>query len=406
MAEVRTSGARRWVVLAIGTLTQAATTSFTYGMPLLVPALRRDDHLGLVGASVIVTAPAVGLLLTLIASGAAADRYGERIVIAIGTGFAAVIVGVASVVHGVVAFGVLLLLAGAGAGSVNAASGRMVMGWFPAEKRGLAMGIRQTAQPIGVAIAAVSLPPLAQRFGAHEALLCPALLCAVAALSVWLFTLDPPRTSRPAGEPVAGSPYRGQSVLWRIHVASALLVIPQFTVSTFTLVYLVGERHWDATAAGRLIFGFQAAGAVGRIVSGVWTDRVGSRLRPMRQLAVASTVLMGALGLGALTHEWWIVVVFGLAAVVTVADNGPAFISVAEFAGSGWAGRALGTHNTGQNVVAVAIVPGVAAVIEHSGYPLAFFLVALAGLVAAPLTPVRAEARREAAGASLLGSAR
>ena len=120
----------------------------------------------------------------------------------------------------------------------------------------------------------------------------------------------------------------------RIHAASALLVMPQFTVATYTLTFLVGERGWDPVGAGRLIFGFQFAGALGRIASGLWSDRVGSRLRPMRQLAIAAALLMAGLALGAWTGGSWIIVVFGLAAVVTVADNGLAYVAVAEIAGS------------------------------------------------------------------------
>jgi sugar phosphate permease len=393
-----TTSSRRWVVLAIGTLTQAATASFVYGMALLVPVLRHDEHLSLVAASVVVSAPAVGLLLTLIAFGAAADRYGERMVIAIGVGFSALFLVIASAVHGPVLLCLLLGLAGAGAGSVNAASGRMVMGWFSVRERGLAMGTRQTAQPIGVGVAALTLPPLGAHFGAHDALLFPALLCAVCAVAVVLFVRDPPRP--PAVVTDAGgsteivratSPYRGNSTLARIHLASALLVVPQFAVATYTLVFLVGERNWDAIAAGRLIFGFQLAGAVGRIGSGLWSDRVGSRLRPMRQLAVTAALLMAGLAIGAWTGGSWIVVVFGLAAVITVADNGLAYVSVAEMAGSSWAGRALGIQNTGQNIVAIVVVPLLATIIEGAGYGLAFAIVALAALGAIPVTPVRAE---------------
>ncbi|MDP9117159.1 MAG: MFS transporter, partial [Actinomycetota bacterium] len=71
---------RRWLILAVGTLCQAATCSFLYGIPMLVPALRSAEGLSLFGASVVVSAPIAGLLLTLIAWGAAADRYGERVV--------------------------------------------------------------------------------------------------------------------------------------------------------------------------------------------------------------------------------------------------------------------------------------------------------------------------------------
>ena len=56
--------------------------------------------------------------------------------------------------------GVCLALAGAAGGSVFAASGRLILGWFARHERGLAMGIRQSAQPLGVALAAVTLPTL------------------------------------------------------------------------------------------------------------------------------------------------------------------------------------------------------------------------------------------------------
>jgi sugar phosphate permease len=386
----------RWTILAVGTCSQAATCSFLYGVPMLVPALRHDEGLSLLGASVLVSAPMVGLLLTLIAWGALADRRGERVVIATGVGLAAALLAVAAAVPSVVATALLLALAGAAGASVNAASGRVVMGWFPVHERGLAMGTRQTAQPLGVALASIALPPLTDAFGARAALLFPAALCAVAAVAVWLLVADPPRRPRPAdGEPRAAvrSPYRGSWRLARVHLSSSLLVVPQFAVATFTLVYLVGERGWDSATAGRLIFGFQVLGAAGRIVTGVWSDRVGSRLRPMRQLAVTSAVLMAALAVGAATHSVWIVVVFGLAAVVTVADNGLAYTSVAELAGVDWSGRALGVQNTAQNLTAVFTAPVLAAIIGDSHYAVAFALVATLPLLAVATTPVRGERR-------------
>ena len=384
------SDGRRWTILVVGTFGQAATSCFLYGIPMLVPALQ-SDGLSLLSASLLVTAPMVGLLLTLIAWGAAADRYGERVVIVSGVGTAAGLLFVAAAVPGAVALGVLLAVAGAFGASVNAASGRVVMGWFPPSERGLAMGMRQTAQPLGVALAALGLPWLAHRHGVHVALLFPAGLCALAALLVFLLVIDPPRPPRAAGAPAAASPYRGSSTLARVHLSSALLVVPQFAVATFTLVYLVGQRHWDPAVAGRMIFGFQLAGAAGRVVTGVWSDRVRSRLRPMRQLAVASAVLMIVIAAGAASGLWFVIAGFALGAIVTVADNGLAYTAVAEIAGREWSGRVIGVQNTVQNLAAVATAPVLAAVIGHSHYALGFALVAMCPLLAIPLTPVRAE---------------
>ena len=49
--------------------------------------------------------------------------------------------------------------------SVNAASGRAVMQWFPAGQRGLALGVRQTAIPLGGALVALALPVVNERCG-------------------------------------------------------------------------------------------------------------------------------------------------------------------------------------------------------------------------------------------------
>jgi sugar phosphate permease len=395
---------RRWTILAVGTFAQAATCCFVYGLPMLLPALRASG-LSLLAASVLVSAPMAGLLLALIAWGAAADRYGERVVIVSGVGVCGVLLAVAAALPGVVAVGLVMVAAGAAGASVNAASGRMVMGWFPRTERGLAMGTRQTAQPLGVALAALGLPPLARAHGVHAALLYPAALCVVAAGLVAVLVADPPRAATAAGAGAARSPYRGSRHLARIHLASACLVVPQFAVATFTLVYLVSQRHWDAAVAGRMIFGFQVAGALGRVASGVWSDRVGSRLHPMRQLAVASAAVMVMLGLGAALHSVLVIVAFGLGALVTVADNGLAYTAVAEVAGAEWSGRALGVQNTVQNVVAVATAPVLAAVIGAAGYGWAFGAVAAVALLAVPLTPVRAERCEPVAGPHAVAAA-
>lgn len=391
VAEVQRGHRRRWLVLALGLSAQAATCAFTYGLPFLVPTMRATEHLSLAQAGVVVSAPTIGLLLTLIAWGAAADRYGERLVMTIGLGGCGLLVVLAVLtVHGLVGFVVVLGIAGAFGASVNAASGRVVMGWFAAHERGLAMSVRQTAQPLGVAISALALPLLARSGSFRGALLFPAALCLACAVAVGVLVLDPPRPRAKAGVRVA-SPYRSPT-LWRVHGASAMLVVPQFTISAFGLEYLVSARHWVAATAGAFLAAIQVVGAVGRLGSGYWSDRVGSRLRPMRQLAGASAGVMLLAALGDRTWAWVVVLAMAVGAVITVADNGLGFTATAEFAGPAWAGRALGTQNTAQNVVAALTPPVLGLIIGTAGYATAFACAAVCPLLAIALTPVRAEA--------------
>jgi sugar phosphate permease len=381
---------RRWFILAVGLIAQASTASFLYGLPFLIPALQADHGLSLTSASVLISAPLVGLLMALILWGAAADRYGERIVMTVGIGLTGVFVLVSLLLPGFVLFGAGLMVAGACAASVNAASGRVVLGWFGARERGLAMGIRQTAQPVGVAIAAATLPALAQHHGFPTAVALPAVLCLVSAALVWFVVVDPPRPDRPS---VAGSPYRGPvaGTLVRLHTASSLLVVPQFVSATFAVTYLVSMRGWSPVAAGQLVAVVQIVGAAGRIVAGVWSDRAGSRMRPMRLIAVGALLTMVLWAVGDLADSWLAVAALVAALIVSVTDNGLGFTATAELAGPFWAGRALGVQNTAQNVVAMVAAPLFSTVITMFGYPVALGLAALFPAAGAVLTPVAGE---------------
>ncbi|HEY0811819.1 MAG TPA: MFS transporter, partial [Pseudonocardia sp.] len=249
--------------------------------------------------------------------------------------------------------------------------------------------IRQTAQPLGVALAGLVLPSLARQTGAFGALGVPAALCLLSALLVIGFAPNPVRAPRAVGAS-AGSPYR-TPVLWRLHAASAMLVVPQFAITAFGTEYLVRQQHWTVTAAGAFVAVIQIAGAVSRIASGVWSDRVGSRLRPMRQLAVGAALVLVAFALGDAFAPWLTIVALAVGGIVTVADNGLAFTAVAEIAGSAWSGRALGIQNTGQNIVASLTPIALGAVVGVAGYAIGFVAAAAAPVAAIALTPVRHE---------------
>ncbi len=382
---------RRWLILALGVVAQAADCAFLYGIPFLTPTMRATEGLSLAQAGTVAAGPVLGLLLTLIAWGAVADRYGERLTMTAGLALTGLVLAVACIwIHPLPYFVALLAVAGAAGASVNAASGRMVMGWFDKDERGVAMGIRQTAQPIGVGIAAAVLPALAGRYGFRTALLAPAGLCLLAAVAVGLLATDPPRASGGRQETAARSPYRTPA-LWRLHGASALLVLPQFAISAFALEYLVRQRHWTPVGAGAFLAVTQVFGALGRIATGYWSDRAGSRLRPMRSLAVASAGIMLLFAFGDRVAAPLAVLAIAVGAVVTVADNGLGFTATAELAGRAWTGRALGAQNTGQNIVSALTPPLLGLLIGGSSYALGFSLAAIFPVAAVFLTPVSAE---------------
>ena len=178
-----------------------------------------------------------------------------------------------------------------------------------------------------------------------------------------------------------------------MHGVSVLLVVPQFLVWTFALVWLVQDRGWSPAAAGSLVAVAQLAGALGRIAAGHLSDVVASRMRPLRWVALAAAATMAALGLSAGLDLPLAVGLMVLATVVTVADNGLAFTAVAERAGPFWSGRALGVQNTAQFLTASAVPPLAGLLIAHRGYAAAFLVAAAFPALAAALVPVRDERR-------------
>lgn len=383
------STARRWGMLAGGTTAQGASAVMIHGPAFLIPALHDDHQLSLASAGAVAAAPTVGVMLSLVLWGLVVDRRGERFVLVCGLAAATVVGLISTRVDNTWLLAAALFLGGAAAASANSASGRVVVGWFPPERRGLAMGIRQMAQPAGVGIAAVSIAVIADQHGIAAALWVPTVATAIALILVVTLVQDPPRPQKDAT--TAPNPYRGDRFLTRIHGVSVLLVVPQFLVWTYALVWLVQDLDWSPAAAGGLVASAQVAGAVGRILAGQLSDMVRSRMRPLRWVAMAAVVSMLLLGITAAVESPLAAWMMVAATAITVADNGLAFTAVAERAGPFWSGRALGIQNTAQFLAAAAVPPVAGLAVTHSSYSTAFAASALFPLVAIALVPVDQE---------------
>jgi len=376
-------------MLGVSQAASLCANVFINGAAFLIPALIGKHHASLVEAALLASMPNIGMMLALIPWGYLLDRVGERIVLTLGLAMTAAAGFAAAAADSMLAVGVFLVLGGMAAASCLAASGRLVTGWFAEGQRAQVMGIRQTAQPLGIAIAALVIPELAKR-NLSMALLFPAVLCAVAAVACAFFVHDPPRPDRTEVDfHELADLYRGP-LLWRIHIASALLMVPQPVVLTFMLVWFVGSHRLSMVLAGVLVGLSQVLGALGRIAAGRWSDRIGSRMRPLRIICVATAIVMMLLAFT--DHVGWAFAAVPLMVVASAiaGDNGLPFTTIPELAGPFWSGWALAKQNTFERLVVAAAPPLFAEVIVASGYPLAFAICAVFPLLALPLVPLRA----------------
>jgi sugar phosphate permease len=377
----------RWLVLAAGTAAQTSFSAVIVGLPVLAPALRDAHDLSLLQVGVVLDALWIGTLLTLLPWGLLADRVGERLVLATGLVLcAAALVGAGYAEHFEPLI-VLILLAGAAGASVNAASGRAVMQWFPASERGFALGVRQTAIPVGGLISALVLPALALR----SAFVFLAVLCVAGAL----FGAAVIREREGSAEDDVLEP-RGLVAtlrdhrLWLLCGASSFYLVAQLAITGFLVLFLHDERGLTDAAAAGVLAGVQVVAAALRIGGGRWSDRLGSRIRPLRivgvgsaiTLAVAVTLLSAPLPL--------LIASFILAGGLAMSWNGLSFTAAAEIAGRARAGAALGMQQSALAAAGAIVPPAFAAIVAASSWRLGFALSAvfpLAGV--ALLRPLR-----------------
>ena len=372
----------RWVVLAVGVTAQASSAAVLQGLPGLAPALRSEYGLSLTGLGVLLGSVTLGLVATLVLWGAAADRYGERRVMTGGLLLtsAALLAATRTTTAGPLL--ACLVLAGAAGASANAASGRAVLGWFPPEERGFAMGVRQTALPLGAGLAAAGLPPLAVARGLDAAFGALAAGCLLGAVVVAVWVREAPgQRVRTAAQ---GSPLRDPRVR-RLTLVSGLLVVPQFAVVAFLVVYLADEHGFAVATAALVLAAVQLTGGAGRIVAGRWADRSGVRLDPLRRLAVAVTASFAVLAVLAAVGGRAVVPALLVAGVVAISWNGLAYTAVGELAGPARAGTALGVQNTAVATGAALTPPLLAALVERTAWPLGFAAAGVAALAATVL---------------------
>ena len=349
---------------------------------MLAPALRDAYDLTLAEVGVVLSAIWIGASFTLLPWGLLADRVGERGVLAVGLALCGVGLAAAGSAPSFAMLVVWLSLAGAAGSSVNAASGRAVMAWFAPRQRGLALGIRQTAIPIGGGIAAVLLPPVENAGGIVAAFVVLGGLCVGAAVLGALALRD--RREEAEIAEAAGSALR-DGRLWRLSCASGLYLVAQLAIVSFVVLFLHDERGWSVGEAAAVLAAIQVLAVGTRIAAGAWSDRVGARVPPLRQIGLASCVTLALVAALLDGPAVGLVLAFVVAGAIAMAWNGLSFTAAAELADRGQAGAAIGFQQTALSVIGLGIPVAFAATVSATTWQAAFALAALCPLAGALL---------------------
>jgi sugar phosphate permease len=366
----------RWAVLAAGTAAQASFSTVSFAIAVLAPALRDRYDLSLTEIGVVLAAEWIGLTFALLPWGFAVDRYGERWTLAGGLAACAALLAAAAYAPSFAWLVLLLGLAGVAGGSVQSGSGRAVMGWFSAQERGLALGIRQTAVPLGGAIAALVLPQLGSP---RAGLLFVAGFVLAGALAGALVLRSGTEDHLEAADVEITLRDRR---LWLACWSGGLYLVAQVAMMGFVVLFL-HDVHGFSTGEAAAVFAFgQVLAAVSRIAVGRWSDLLGSRVRPLIGIGIVSGIALAVVAAVSGAPDWVLVPVLVAATGLSMSWNGLSYTIAAELGGRR-SGAAIGFQQTVLSAVGVAAPVAFAAAVSATSWRAAFALAAAFPLVGA-----------------------
>jgi MFS family permease len=376
-------------VLTAGVVAQASYATTGLGLPAIAPAIRRDFDLTLTQTGVVLAASFFGSVPTLLIWGLVADRIGERFVMAAGLAAASGALVWAAYASSFEMLVAALAVAGGVAAGVNSATGRAVMQWFAAEQRGLALGIRQMAVPLGGALGAVALPLLEQHISLRAAFLGLAVASMIGAVVAFVLIRVEPTTE---DRSELARPLRDRRV-WLICVGSTFFVTTQLSLLGFFVLFLHDHRGVSTAVAAAALAVTQVLGGISRIALGRWSDRIRMRIVPLRRVGLGIAISVAALTILLNVSTWIVVPALMVAAVFGLSWNGLSFTATAETAGRARSGAAIGLQQTFLAAGGLVAPIAFAAIVHHGSWRAAFALAAVSPLVGYALLSPLAERR-------------
>src|SRR5204863_2027410 len=217
-----------------------------------------------------------GVLMSLPA-GWLTDRLGVRATLGLGQLVIGLGVMLAALGSNLAACLAALVFAGFGFSVLNPSTGKAVLEWFPARRRGMAMGIKQTGLTLGGLVGALALPPLALVAGWRAALAAGGALALVSAALTLIVYRSPAGTH---GASATAWPRLGElRVFLRrpgvivVLLSGLALSVAQSSVLAHLTIYARETFALSPVVAGQMLALAQAGGTAGRLAWGVISDR-------------------------------------------------------------------------------------------------------------------------------------
>jgi predicted MFS family arabinose efflux permease len=291
----------RWGSLAAATTAQVGISYLEQGVSALVPYIKAEFGLSSAVAGIFGTSMNIGRAISGTLAIRPVGRYGERRMILAG-GLASGVLALLASASPTAPLTLVLLIASGALQALSILAGIVAVAvWFRSGRRGIAMGIRQAAVPIGGMFAAASLPFLALEIGWRPALAIAGGISILTAVGgAFAYRHHGAGETRPVGREPIGAAIMAVLRNGRVRravFAGAMLAGGQFVTLTYIQLFLIEDLGATLHFAAIVLLLTQIAGFVGRLVWGVVSDFGFHGRRREVLLAILLLAAGGALGM-------------------------------------------------------------------------------------------------------------
>jgi MFS family permease len=355
-------------VLAAASAAQASVSFVNFGLPSIGPDLRSHYGLSLPELGAVLTAALLGSGVTLIGAGVAVDRIGARRATFAGSMLAAAGLAAAAASESKGLLFVALVVSGIGSSVIPIAGAGALFRAYPAERRGWALGVRQTAVPLGGTIAALTMPLLVRASGVELAF---AVAAGAVAVTGTVFALVPEEDGavvQARVERAFHSILRAPGML-RLFVVAALYIVVLQAILSYT-VPSARAAGLSTFWASFTYFAVNVTAMAARLIWGKVADRHGGsrRVRTLVETGVVGAI--GGLVFALALHSGPGLVVpaavlFGFGAL---GWNALLYVVAGERTAPELAGRSVATAATVVFLVSALCTPALGALADHAGW--------------------------------------
>jgi predicted MFS family arabinose efflux permease len=360
-----TEAKRRWAILGVATLSCLAFATTMQSVPPILSLVMAEFKLTYAQGGLLMSLFALPGIAISIPAGILADRYGQKTIAIIC--FALMIAGTAIFASGN-SLPVLLLgrvVAGAGALTMLVLAPQLLAQWFAGREMGIAMGVLNTALPIGTILSLNFLSLLGENLGWRTSAWISAAVPLIA-LVIFIFLFAPaPGTSQisqPKGESFPQSIRLTGISIWILGIAWLLFNAAVISMFTFTPEFLQSAGLTIASA-GFVTSALMWPSIVLGPVVGYVIDRIDRKraIIAIGGLALAIFIVMIP------TATSWILALMIIVGIAQILIPTPIFALIPEVTSPERLGLSFGIFNTCLNLGIVAGPVAVGAIRDATG---------------------------------------